>query len=217
MIDIVKPNKNEEEFIETAARLKLDGLVFYYPKISKHVTEKISTLREKTQLKIFIASSSTGTDVNLYMVEKAGRKDIEKKPDIIFNQEKLHEKDYLTNPNSGLDQIICRIVKEKKVIIGFAFSVFLNSNPTERIKLLPRIRQNILLCRKYKLDTAIFSFAEYPFQMRNLSDLRSFYFILGMQSLDSKRALETLQERIAYNEKKKKGLIIAEGVEKVSE
>lgn len=215
MIDIVCPKGNEGEFLEVAKNLGFNELIFYYGKIDKKTIETINKLKRKDII-IYLASPVKSKDNDLVIIEKATRKDIESKPDMIFNQEILHEKDYLTNPNSGLDQVLCKIAKDKKVIIGFAFSTFLNSDTSQRIKLLPRIRQNIKLVRQYKLKSAMFSFARSPYEMRNMNDLRSFYCTLGMNDSEAISSLKSLKERIEYNEKKKKGLIICEGVEKIN-
>jgi RNase P/RNase MRP subunit p30 len=49
--------------------------------------------------------------------------------------------------------------------------------------------QNISLCQKYKVRTAIGSFAEYPFHLRAPHDIISLFIMLGM---DTKKIKESL-------------------------
>jgi RNase P/RNase MRP subunit p30 len=49
--------------------------------------------------------------------------------------------------------------------------------------------QNIVFCRKFKVPTLIASFARTPFELRNPSDLASFFTVLGMHPEEAKKAL----------------------------
>ena len=73
--------------------------------------------------------------------------------------------------------------------------------------------QNILLCRKFKLDVCIASFAKNPYDMRFLPDVKYFFETVGMSDFDSKKALTSIQERINFNLRKRSGSYLAEGLE----
>ena len=78
--------------------------------------------------------------------------------DIVFGQELINPKDSLHFPRGGLDQITCKIAKEKEKTIAFSFSDILGSGNKGR--LLGRIRFNLQLCRKYKVKMLFSNFSE---------------------------------------------------------
>ncbi len=102
---------------------------------------------------------------------------LEKSPvDIIVGVEAIHPKDSLHYLRSGLDQVLCRIAREKGKTVAFSFADVLNSS--ERGKLLARMRFNIQLCRKYKVKMLFSTFAASPEELRPAHDLRAFWRVL---------------------------------------
>ena len=65
-----------------------------------------------------------------------------------FNLENYLKKDSLHYRNSGLNHILCKIISEKKKLIGISFSNLLNSK--RKALLIGRLAQNAILFRKYK-------------------------------------------------------------------
>jgi RNase P/RNase MRP subunit p30 len=148
------------------------------------------------------------------VVTKAGfdsREVIEKsKTDVLFGLEEAGRKDFVFSRNSGLNHVLCRLAKEKSVMIGFAFSSILNSKNKQII--IGRMKQNIRLCSKYKADAVIASFAKDPFGMRSPHDLAAFFLCLGMGPEAVKRAFESVSLRVKKNAEKKSKGYLAEGV-----
>ena len=102
---------------------------------------------------------------------------------ILVNPHVNTHKDSLHFRAGGLDHILTRLCKEKNVAIGFSLSTLDNS------LMIGRIRQNIQLCRKYKVKMLFFSFASNQFELRSANDILSLLRILGMTGKEAKDAL----------------------------
>ncbi len=170
LTDIVFPRNNENRFVELAERLGYGQLVFVYenalPKLS--INTKIKIVQKKA--KNFLAEGN----------EKARSYLEGSNIQLIYALEDKQKKDYLHQRASGLNQVLCKIAKEKNKTIGFSFSMILKSRGMERARIIGRIMQNIMLCRKYKVKIFIGSFAESPFEMRAPKDLQAFFQSIGM-------------------------------------
>ena len=188
------PQNNEEQLIAMAERLGYTALCFLYspdeyinkPQKTKDFGEKIKicfgVLADSKNIggikgklkgeKIFIAVKSSGNDRQI--IEGA-------KPDMVFSFEESPRKDFIHHRASGLNHILCKLAKEKKVAIGFSLSLILNDK--NRHVILGRMMQNIMLCEKFKLKTMIASFAQEPYEMRSVHDIKSLFEILGGKNM----------------------------------
>ncbi len=84
---------------------------------------------------------------------------------------------------SGLDQIICKSANKNDISIGISLDSL--NNPV----MLGRVKQNIKLCRKYKVKIKFFTFAEDKYKLRAREDLLSFLRAIGMTGKEAKEAL----------------------------
>lgn len=183
MIDIVMPSGNEEEFISVAHKLGYRGLYFLYAlnDYLKHdalksdlktycgiLAEPKKIDKLKTQNKDFIAVKSSSYDREIIEGSKAN---------LIFSFEDGCKKDFMHHRASGLNHILCRIARKNQITIGFSLREILGSDNPGLI--MGRMMQNIALCAKFKVNTAIASFAENPMEMRSPHDLTSFFKLLG--------------------------------------
>lgn len=116
--------------------------------------------------------------------------------DLIYDLETSPRQDFLHHRNSGLNQVLCRLLQQKKIAYAIAFSTLLRATSPKRYILLGRIMQNILLCRKYKVPMVLASFAQTPFELRSAGELQSLGISLGMQPTEAKVGLGFLAERI---------------------
>jgi len=211
LIDIVLPNNNESKLIVMAKKLGYDGLCMIYKTPRAVTSDKFlqfsGVLADVKTTKRFKKSDLVAvktTDAR-QVVEKA-------RPDLVYGVE-LHKKtDFLHQRNSGLNQIICRFASEHDVAVGFAFSGLMGAR---KDRILGRMRQNIRLCRKYKIPMVIASFAGTPFQMRAPQDLLSLFISLGMHPKEASDSLMRPHEIILRNQKKKSPKYISPGVELV--
>jgi len=189
--DIVFPKNNEQEFIKLAETLGYDELVFvhsdekkFYNKKGKlKITnallcdpKKVQSCRKKADL-ILVQSS---TD-DRFVIEKS-------KADLVFGFEAIAAKDKTHQRVSGLNHILCRFAAQTNKKLGFDFNMLLNAR--NKAILIGRMKQNIKLCRKYKVKTVIASFAKTPLEMRSPNDLQSFFVKLGMHPAEAKKSLK---------------------------
>ena len=170
-IDIVIPQKNESELLAIAEKLGFKQLIFLYEdlnaKFPKVKSNKVKVL-------------SAGLIVDAKHVDKALKKfDLvfgpaqrnffeNRKIKYLINAETSSKDDFLYQRRAGLDDVMCRLAKEKNKVIVFNIQ-FLSYN-----NILARMMQNAKLCRKYKVKTLIASFATNPYDMRAPKDIDGF-------------------------------------------
>jgi len=219
MIDIVFPENNENEFIKIAEELGYSGLCFIYD------LKNFKTQKPETKLKLYTAiitdEKNTGkakklSDIVLVKSTGSDRSLLESgKADVLFDLETTARKDYLHHRASGLNQILCTILKKKDTAIAFSFSTILKAKDMLRSQILGRISQNIVLARKYKFKLMFASFASSPFEMRSPHDLIAFLITLGMHPSEARTALVAAESVIKKAISKKSPSYICEGIELV--
>ncbi len=178
-MEIVFPYNNEEEFADVAVRLGYKEICFAYrenqlpkelPK-TKKLAIKIAILNPKNP-----ARAKKSAD--LVISDENARTSFETKDiDVVFGLEAKAKGDFNRQRNSGLNQVLCEIARKKNKIYGLNFNDILCAK--NRTEILSRMMQNLMLCRKYKVRTIIFSGAREPIEMRNVRDLNSF--LVAMQ------------------------------------
>ncbi|MFH1641591.1 MAG: RNase P subunit p30 family protein [Nanoarchaeota archaeon] len=176
--DYVFPQDNEKEFVEMGKRLGYDKLVFVY-----NYGEDVVEIRKKinnTQIEIGLLSLpkniGKAQKITKHVIvrnSKDNRFVIEKNKDlIIFNLEDTGKKEYIHHRSSGLNQVLCKLASENNITVAFSFNSILKADREYRSKLLGRIKQNVRFCNKYKVKTAVYSFAVKPYGLRNYKDLK---------------------------------------------
>jgi len=209
--DLVLAKDNEKEFIDLAEKLKTNGLCFIYSFKTREdflkKNEQIKKLQQKTKIRLFsgliadsknIIKAKKLTNLVIYKSTGNDRQVIEKsKQSIVFGLEIIAARDSMHSRNSGLNQVLCKLVNKNNIIIGFSFSSLLNTDGKLRSQILGRMMQNIRLCRKYKVKTAIASFAEKPYDMRPCPDLKSVLISLGMHPAEAHDSLENMYKRLS--------------------
>ncbi len=110
--------------------------------------------------------------------EEMARFALEKtKVDMVIGIEKINPKDSVHYVRGGLDQITCKIARDKGKKIVFSFSDILNAKKRER--LLARMKLNLKLCKKYKVDVVFSNFSSSKETMRSRKDLEAFLRVVG--------------------------------------
>ena len=133
----------------------------------KEILAKATSSKARGKKVIFIPSD-----------EELLRYALERVPvDIILGVEQIHAKDSVHHVRGGLDQVLCTIAREQGKIIGFSFSSILNSE--NRVRLLARMRFNIELCKKYKVNIFFGNFSGDRWEIRGKKDLQAFGRVLG--------------------------------------
>ncbi|MBN2420796.1 hypothetical protein JXB27_00795 [Candidatus Woesearchaeota archaeon] len=166
MKDVVISNGNEEEFIEMAERLGYDELTFVTNKTLNLKSSKVKVSFEKN-----IFKSDLNKDRNLIESKKAS---------MIYELEQDLKKDKTHYRNSGLNHVLAELMNKKKVSYGLSFNQVLVASKEQRARLFGRMMQNLMLCRKYKVNVVLASFARHPSEMRDFNDLVSFARVLGL-------------------------------------
>ncbi|MEM4267307.1 MAG: RNase P subunit p30 family protein [Candidatus Woesearchaeota archaeon] len=188
--DIVFPKNNEREFLQVARFLGYEKLVFVYE------TAPINIPKENGAVVVFGASTKQKPKWAEYLIlESTGddRKTIETlRPEIIYGFETKNTKDGLHYRNSGLNHVLCALMRENNVACGFSLSALINHK--NRQVLLGRMKQNIRLCRKFGVKQVIASFSDEPMAMRAPRDIISLFVCLGMESGEIKNALRCFQK-----------------------
>lgn len=127
--------------------------------------------------------------------------------DILLDPHLGNRRDTVTQRDSGLNHVLCKLARENNVAIGFSFSSVLHT--TDRVTLIGRTIQNIRLCRKYKVQIVIGTFAKGPWELRNIRDVQSFFMLLGMSGTDVKK--DFVRERLDFKRRfVRKGVMLAE-------
>lgn len=203
MRDIVFPKGNEKEFLAMAAKLGYKEIIFCYDFDGKsnfleNISEEIGKI--KSDVKIgFCIKLSKGNIMKLKnpkamtLFESDRENDrfvIEKcKPSMIFNFEDEKAKDFIHHRNSGMNQVFCRYMAENNIKYGLSLGSIISADDNFRAQVIGRIKQNVKLCRKYKVEMKVFSFASDPFSMRSPADVISLLCSFGMHQKEAKEAL----------------------------
>jgi len=106
--------------------------------------------------------------------DELNRKVLEKLPIKILLINQAHRKDYQKQRNSGLDSPMAKVAKKNKITIGINLKEILESSEEKKEKILSRIRQNIKLCNKNKLEMIFLP------KLRDSHSLKALGLVLGM-------------------------------------
>ena len=188
MIDIVFPDKNEEEFVQMAKRLGISGLIFAYKNKADFYNGKEPNIANA--LLVEPKNIQKARAINAPAICLASREAIERGADIVYGFELQEAKEHTHYRASGLNQVLCKLATDKKARIGFSFSIISAYTGQKRAVLLGRLMQNIIFCRKYKTPMKIASFATEPYEMRAPAELTAFFQQLGMQQSEIQSALK---------------------------
>lgn len=182
MIDLVYL-KASKELQETLSQLKVTPLFHnqsfceVHAKTKKELLLKAKTAKAKKLITIFKPLS-----------EDFLRFALERTPvDIIYGQESINPRDSVHFPRGGLDQVTCKIAKEKGKVVAFSLAEIHNArNPA---KLLKRMRFNAKMLAKYKVTTLLITQSKQVADLRSQSDLKAFTRMIGLRFLCSKKEL----------------------------
>jgi len=108
--------------------------------------------------------------------DELNRKVMEKIPIQILLINQAKRKDKQKQRDSGLNQVIVKIAKKNKIQIGIKLDEIIESKQIEKARIFARIKQNIMLCNKNKVQMKFIS----QKHQRNIHDLKSLGLILGM-------------------------------------
>jgi len=120
--------------------------------------------------KLQVIFSSSDDDLIRKVLEK------EKIDGILINLE--NRNDFQKQRNSGFNQVIAKLVKKQNAFVGINLDELVSTKSLEKQKILARIKQNIKLCNKNKVQMKFI--AQNPKNERNIYDLKALGLVLGM-------------------------------------
>ena len=191
--DICFPQGNEEAFIQIAERLGTRSLCFAYP-------GPMNIRRLSAKINLFYAFTNEKYHKEGLIISKnVSRQQIEN-PNIhlLYGFEGIEAKDSFHSRKSGLNQVLCELISNKKKLIGISFSDLLNSEKKQL--LIGRIMQNARLARKYDCSIYIGSFAKTPFELRAERELKSVAACFGLNPLEVKSSCSSLTNALKQKE-----------------
>lgn len=126
--------------------------------------QKVNELNKRNKKIVFVSSDD---EINRKALEKL---------DLDFLMIPLkNRKDFMKQRDSGFNEVLANICKKKNIGIGIDFEEIVKNKAKEFI--FSRLRQNIFLCNKNKIQMRFFNYGE-----RDSKGLKSIGFVLGMPS-----------------------------------
>ena len=161
-IDFVFPQNNEEELIGIASSFGYAAVCFCYEYNASNnnlMREKIRALKSKsnvTNLKVYSAvlcdektiSKAKDFDFIIFKANKDLRINLEKfwrKIDFVYGAESVSSKDSMHNRNSGLNQILCKMLDECGIKLILSFKDIITLDNKKFAQFIGRVKQNIKL------------------------------------------------------------------------
>ncbi len=129
--------------------------------------KQIRTAKEKNKEIIF---TSNNDELNRKILEK------EKIDILLLNLE--CRKDKQKQRNSGFNHVLAKLAKNGNVKIGINLDEIIKNNGMNKAQILARLKQNIKLCNKNKIQMTFISQKEE--NIRDKRDLASLGLVLGM-------------------------------------
>lgn len=102
---------------------------------------------------------------------------------IFVINEELNIKDYSKQRNSGLNEVLARICRDKNIKIGIEIEKIMKKSDIEKAKALARLIQNIALCKRAGCKFIFFGY-------NNWADKKSIQSLLITLSASTKQASE---------------------------
>lgn len=173
MYDLTLIKTNKEEITSLGKKLGFSEIYFI---------EKTSILRSINEIKPRRLNIILGGN------DELNRKILTSRNATILLNPESNIKDSIKQVNSGLNQVLCELASKNKIDIAFSLDRLQNTS------LIPKIMQNIRLCRKYRVRMLFFTLAESKYELRSARDLVSLLTVLGMTPLEAKYALAGIGE-----------------------
>ncbi len=128
-----------------------------YKKNKELILESKRALSKKNIQLLISIKNTKKKDISVYDFENKNEKEmikIIKNAHLIYNLEVNDKRDKLNVPFSNFNQVYAKEFAMRNIILGISIKSI--SEP----RLIPRIRQNLKLARKYKIPTILSSFDE---------------------------------------------------------
>ena len=144
---------------------------------------KILTEKNFSRLKEQVKKAKEGTIIFTSEDDELNRKVLEKLPINILLINQKGRKDYQKQRNSGFNHVMAKLAKKNKIAIGTNLDEIIDTKPLEKQKILARIKQNIALCNKNKVQMQFILFEH----KRDIYELKALGLFLGMPTWMTKQ------------------------------
>lgn len=135
--------------------------------------------------------------------------------DVLCHPEKGVQKDYTSQRDSGVNHVSARFMAERYIALELNFSELLNTYGVVRSRVMGRMRQNVMLARKYGVLLIISSGAVDKSALRSPRELMAVGLTLGMDTGFVKRVMEYPLEVIKKSRDRKNPDVLMKGLEVV--
>jgi ribonuclease P/MRP protein subunit RPP1 len=171
----------------------------------KKTKEIASNLSKKNGIEIFIGFEARNTSVLEKLIKSRREYDVllVKGSDLLLNRKAVETKevDILTHPeynrrDSGFNHVMAELAAENNVAIEINFREILNSSKNTRANIMHKIKNNVVLCKKYRAPVIICSGAVTHWQLRDPKVLISMGCLLGLELNETKKAISEVPENI---------------------
>jgi RNase P/RNase MRP subunit p30 len=168
MVDFLVPKGNEDDLLKTARSFGQEDVVMLYS------LKDFSNLRNNSASDNYKKGILFKDEASLKLVRKAlsmsdyvvvreseqMRSIMEACPGIyLYGLEFNARSDFVHFRNSGINHILLDIAKKNNISFLFNFSDFLDLDNKKKAIVLGRLKQNLLMFQKYKVNFAFASFA----------------------------------------------------------
>jgi ribonuclease P/MRP protein subunit RPP1 len=116
--------------------------------------------------------------------------------DVLCHPEKMQSKDLMDQKNSGIDHVTARFMAEKCIALEINLSELLDSYGMYRSQVMGRMRQNVMLAKKYGTPLIITTGAGDKYSLRSARDMLSVGLSLGMDEDLARKSLTDHPMRI---------------------
>lgn len=189
MTDFFVPEKNEQELTKTALAMNIKDFVFLYGlkeyeekynkdhnKINEGIKKKGNIKDDNFKRGVLLKGDYKINDLikaskisDFVVVESNDnlRQVLERMRNIyVYGCENLSRPDFIHHRNSGLNHILANIAKKNNTKFLFNFEDFVKKDKIKKSLLFGRLKQNLVLYRKYDLDFSFASFASNKFMIK---------------------------------------------------
>jgi len=198
-----------EEITRRAKLLGYKGICFTTYLDNKNKIKKTKeialNLSKKIGIEIFIGFEARNMSELEKLIKSRREYDVllVKGSDLLLNRKAVETKevDILTHPeynrrDSGFNHVMAELATENHVAIEINFREILNSSKNTRANIMHKIKNNVVLCKKYRTPVIICSGAVTHWQLRDPKVLMSMGCLLGLELNETKKTISEVPENI---------------------
>lgn len=119
--------------------------------------------------------------------------------------------DFIHHLNSGMNQVLCKAAKEKRIGLFFSLN-FTSGKPYNFAKEFGRINQNIKFARKYDLLVYLNFIIQNKYQVKTINQIKTISKLFDISTSQTKQITTIIEEKITKNKLKKSQKYVSEGI-----